>query len=84
MAFSFACDKAGFATDSVQTTAKVSLTKAGEGFEISAIHLTLSAQIPGIDEATFQRLAASAKSDCPVSKALRGVADISLQATLKR
>jgi len=84
MAFSFACDKAGFATDAVQTTATVSLTKAGDGFEISSIHLTLNARISAIDEATFQRLAASAKQDCPLSKALKGVAAISLQATLQR
>jgi lipoyl-dependent peroxiredoxin len=84
MAFSFACDKAGFATEAVKTSAKVSLNKAGDGFEISAIHLTLEARIPGIDEPTFQRIAATAKSDCPVSKALKGVAGISLQATLQR
>ena len=35
-----------------------------------------------MDEARFQEIAASAKRDCPVSKALAGVAEISLQATL--
>ena len=84
MAFSFACDKAGFSTDSVQTKAKVTLSKAGDGFEIAAIHLTLDARMTGIDDATFQKLAAAAKTGCPLSKALKGVAAISLEANLQR
>lgn len=83
MAFSFACDKAGWATTSVDTTAKVRLSKQGEGFVIDRIALTMEASIPGIDEAAFQELAAAAKRDCPLSKALASVSEITLQATLK-
>ena len=49
MAFSFACDKAGFATQSVDTQARVRLSPKGEGFEIDRIVLELSAAVPGID-----------------------------------
>jgi len=84
MAFSFACDKAGFATSSVDTEARVRLSPAGEGFVIDRIALQLKATIAGIDEATFQKIAEDAKRNCPVSKALAGVADISLSATLVR
>ena len=82
MAFSFACDKAGFATTSVDTQARVRLVPQGEGFVIDRIALTLTANVPGIDEVQFQEIARVAKRDCPLSKALAGVAEISLQATL--
>lgn len=82
MAFSFACDKAGFATSVLDTQARVRLTPQGEGFVIDRIILTLKARVPGIDEARFQEIAASAKRDCPLSRALASVPEISLQATL--
>ena len=82
MAFSFACDKAGFATEVVDTQASVRLAKQGEGFVIDRIALTLKASVPGIDEARFQEIANAAKSECPLSKALASVPEISLQATL--
>lgn len=83
MAFSFACDKAGLATTDVNTTASVHLSKQGSGFVIDRIALTMQATVPGIDNAAFQEIAAAAKRDCPVSKALAGVAEITLVATLK-
>ena len=82
MAFSFACDKAGLATTMVDTQAKVRLAPQGEGFVIDRIALTLKASIPGVDEAQFQALALGAKRDCPLSKALASVPEITLQATL--
>jgi osmotically inducible protein OsmC len=83
MAFSFACDKAGFATASVDTQARVRLSPQGEGFVIDRIALTLNAAVPGIDEARFQEIALAAKRECPLSKALAAVAEISLLATLE-
>jgi osmotically inducible protein OsmC len=46
--------------------------------------LRLEASVPGIDEAAFQKLAAAAKQDCPLSKALASVPEISLTAVLKK
>ena len=83
MAFSFACDKAGFATAKVDTQAQVRLAKQGEGFAIDRITLRMRASVPGLDEARFQELAAAAKRDCPLSKALASVPEISLVATLE-
>jgi osmotically inducible protein OsmC len=83
MAFSFACDKAGLATENVDTTARVRLSKQGEGFVIDRIALVMQATVPGIDDAAFQEVAASAKRECPLSKALASVAEITLQATLR-
>ena len=82
MAFSFACDKAGYATEKVDTAANVRLTAEGDGFVIDQIALTLKARIPGLDEATFQTLAQGAKATCPLSKSLAGVQAITLVATL--
>lgn len=82
MAFSFACDAQGIATQSVDTTAAVRLVKQGEGFAIDRIALTLRAVVPGIDDATFQKIANEAKVNCPLSKALKSVPEITLVATL--
>ena len=83
MAFSFACDAAGFATAAIDTQASVRLAAKGGGFMIDHIALKLEASVPGIDEPTFQKLAAGAKKDCPLSKALASVPEITLSAVLK-
>ena len=82
MAFSFACDKAGFATTLLETKATVRLSPDGDSFAIDRIALQLTATVPGLDAARFQEIAQAAKRDCPLSKALASVAEISLQATL--
>ena len=84
MAFSFACEKAGFETSTADTRAHVRLTAQGEGFVIDRIALHLRAVVPGLDEARFQEIAALAKRDCPLSKALASVAEISLVAALAK
>jgi len=84
MAFSFACDAAGFATAAVDTQAAVRLVMKGGGFLIDRIGLRLEASVPGIDEETFQKLAAAAKKDCPLSKALASVPEITLTAILRK
>ncbi len=70
--------KAGFKPTRIQTTATVHLE---DGPAIKTIELKTEAQVPNLDDAKFQELAAEAKAGCPVSKALSGV-DIKLQATL--
>ena len=83
MAFAFAAEKAGFPTKEVNTQAKVRLAKDGDGFKIDRIALTLDATVPGVDEAKFQELAQGAKQNCPLSKALASVPEITLTATLR-
>jgi lipoyl-dependent peroxiredoxin len=83
MAFSFACDKAGLATQDVDTQASVRLVKQGDGFLIDRIALTMHATVPGISEEKFQEIAQAAKRECPLSKALASVPEITLQATLR-
>ncbi|MBK7897525.1 MAG: OsmC family protein [Anaerolineaceae bacterium] len=47
------------------------------------IELRVEADVPGIDDATFQEYAARAKAGCPVSKALAGVSNVALTAVLQ-
>jgi osmotically inducible protein OsmC len=80
MALSLILGEAGHTAKQMKTSSVVSLEKQPDGFAITASHLTLEASIPGIDDATFQSLAAKAKSGCPVSKLLK--AEITLDAKL--
>lgn len=82
MAFSFACDKAGFATSHVDTEARVRLVAKDGGFLIDRIRLKLTARVPGISAEKFQALAEGAKKDCPLSKALASVPSIEMEAVL--
>jgi osmotically inducible protein OsmC len=81
MALSGGLSRAGHAPTRVHTTARVQLEKGDAGFSITTIELDTEAEVPGIDEATFQDQAATAKAGCPVSRALAGV-DIKLNARL--
>ncbi|MBI5301124.1 MAG: OsmC family protein [Chloroflexi bacterium] len=70
--------KAGFKPTRIQTTATVHLE---EGPTITKIELNTDAHVPELDPAKFQELAAQAKANCPVSKALASV-NIQLNAKL--
>lgn len=83
MALSGDLGRAGYDPKQVQTTAKVHLTKGDGGFRITRIHLETEAEVPGIDEDTFQEVAEGAKKGCPVSQALAAVDEITLDARLK-
>lgn len=78
MAFSMSLAENDTPPTQIDSSANVSFN-AGEG--ITGIELTVRAQVQGIDEADFQRLAEEAKTGCPVSQALKGV-DITLNASL--
>jgi lipoyl-dependent peroxiredoxin len=80
MALSNVLAQAGMTADSIDTTATVTFDKVGAGFEITDIHLDLTARIPGADKAKFEEAANNAKANCPVSKVLK--ANITLDAKL--
>ena len=81
MALSAMLTNAGFTPARIHTIAHIHLDKVGDGFSITRSDLDCEAQIPGIDDANFQKLADAAKQGCPVSKALAGV-QITLDARL--
>jgi osmotically inducible protein OsmC len=80
MALSLILGEAGLTATQMDTTARVTLEQVEGGFAISAVHLTLRARIPGVDQAKFTELTNKAKAGCPVSKVLK--ADITLDAAL--
>ena len=80
MALSFALAKAGHSDGTLETKAAVKLEQKDGGFAITRSDLTLTASVPGIDPAAFERLAQEAKANCPVSKLLN--AEITLTHTL--
>jgi osmotically inducible protein OsmC len=82
MALAAGLEKAGHAPTRVETKAACTVEKVGEGFEITSIRLSVRAQVPGIDEATFRQIAEGTKTGCPVSKALAAV-KIEMEATLE-
>ena len=71
---------AGFTPTELSTEFVVTLEPEGQGFRMSRSALTLRAQVPNLDEATFARLAGEAEKNCPVSKVLN--ATITLDAKL--
>jgi osmotically inducible protein OsmC len=79
MALSAGLAKAGSPPDELNTSATVTF-QPGEG--ITKIALTVEGKVPGIDGVAFEEAAQAAKANCPVSKALAGVPEITLAATL--
>jgi lipoyl-dependent peroxiredoxin len=82
MKFSGDLASGGFTPNSVDTTAKVHLDKIEGGFGVTRIDLETVADVPGIDEGTFQKIAESAKDNCPISRLLAPGAQITLSARL--
>ena len=70
MALSAQLAEAGLVAQSIQTKATVTIEKSGGGFAIPAVHLALTARIPGASQQAFETAAENAKSGCPVSKLL--------------
>ena len=81
MALSGQLGKAGLTAESIDTKATVTLEKQEDGFAITAVHLDLTARIPGADHDVFLEAANDAKSGCPMSKVLN--AKITLDAKLE-
>ena len=70
MALAFRLSAAGHAPTKLETNADLTLTQGTAGWAIAGIVLNVHGAVPGIAEPEFQKLAADAKANCPVSKAL--------------
>jgi osmotically inducible protein OsmC len=80
MALAFRLQTAGYSAVELSTEAAVSLDPEGKGFRISRSALTLRANVPNLDQATFERIAQDAEENCPVTKVLK--AAVTLDAKL--
>ena len=83
MALSGNLGKAGYSPKNIHTTANVKIEKQGDGFVIPNIDLITEAEVEGLEDAEFQKIAEETKKTCPVSQVLSG-AEISLDAKLKK
>jgi lipoyl-dependent peroxiredoxin len=79
MALSSGLAKAGHPAEKLETSATVTF-QPGEGITKGA--LTVRATVPGIEAGEFDQAAETAKQNCPVSKALSGIPEVSLDASL--
>lgn len=82
MALSAGLAEAGTPVESVKTDATVTLRFVDGAPTITVIALHTVGSVPGIDEAAFKAAAQGAKEGCPVSRALAGVGEITLEASL--
>jgi lipoyl-dependent peroxiredoxin len=82
MALSSILAQAGTPPESVRTDATVTLRLVDGTPTITKIALVTVGRVPGIDAAAFAGHAAAAKAGCPVSRALAGVPEITLEASL--
>ena len=80
MAFSAQLEGAGLTATSINTNATVTMDKTDAGFTITAVHLDVTASVPGATQQQFDTAAANAKAGCPVSRVLK--ADITMDAKL--
>ena len=71
MALSFGLAREGITDARLETTARVKLEPDGEGFTVTRSDLTLTADVPDLDEAKLRALAEEAEKNCPISKLLK-------------
>ena len=82
MALSAVLGKEGFVPESIRTRAEATMDPGMDpGPTITGITLVLNAKVPGIDQATFERIANAAKAGCVISRALS--VPVELKATLE-
>ena len=82
MAFTNILAEAGYTATQLDTSGVSTFAKTDAGMRITTMALSVVGQIPGIDAETFAKLAEDAKLGCPVSNALVGNVEITLEATL--
>ena len=82
MALSNMLSQAGHVPDSVRTNARVVLRNVDGAPTLTTVHLVTEGSVPGIDQEQFTTFAEQAKAGCPVSRALAGIPEITLEAKL--
>jgi len=82
MALAGGLARAGTPPTKLESEARTTFDQVGEGFKMTTIALSIRGQVEGIDDEAFQQAAEGAKENCPVSQALRGNVELSLDAAL--
>jgi osmotically inducible protein OsmC len=84
MALSSRLAKNGTPPTQLDVRAEVTFDNASGGWKVTASKLVVIGDVPEIDDATFQRLAEDAKENCPISQAIKGNVEVSVDASLRR
>ena len=82
MALSAALSRNSTPPDKLDVSAEVTLERGESGLKITKSELSVRGSVPGVDAAQFNEIAKTAEQSCPVSNALRGSLEITLQAQL--
>lgn len=82
MALSGNLERAGMTPEHIETKAACTIEKAGDGFRVTTMTLTVRARVPGADRDAFKDVAEQTKDTCPISLALLGNVDIEVDAQL--
>ena len=82
MALSNTLAKNGTPADSLEVRAVCALDRRGEGVAVTTMHITVRGSVDGLDDAGFQDLAKKGEEGCPISNAIRGNVEITLDAHL--
>ena len=82
MALAAGLARAGTPPTKLESEATTSFDKVGEGFGITKMELRIRGEVDGLDEDAFRQAAEAAKENCPVSQALHGNVEITVDAAL--
>jgi osmotically inducible protein OsmC len=82
MALSHGLGEAGTPPEKLEVSATVTFAQVEGGWKVASSALTVKGTVPGIDEAGFKKAAEDAKDGCPISGALKGNVELSVEATL--
>ena len=83
MALSFGLAQAGTPPQALDVSATVTFDRVEEGWRVMSSALTVRGRVPGMDQASFRQAAEDAKDGCPISVALKGKVELSVEATLE-
>ncbi len=81
--FLAAAGYAGTPPDELHVSAQVTFDQVGDGWAVTSSALQVLGRVPGCSDATFQAAAVAARDGCPISKALTGNVQLSVDATLE-
>jgi osmotically inducible protein OsmC len=82
MALAHGLAQAGTPAKRLESEATATFDKAGEGFRMTTMRLSIRGEVDGLDEEAFRRAAEDAKENCPVSQALKGNVELAVDASL--
>jgi len=83
MALSGGLVRGGMRPQHLDVTADVTFAKVGDAWSVVSSHITVRGRVPGASDDAFQTAADAAKEGCPISRALKGNVELSVEATLQ-